>query len=99
MRNVAGIQVISKMDIPDRRSTEINATITTILGVWAFFPELRLSQLIFNSVEEWKFLHKREDLDLFYLTDENLAEAVIEYGNKYLKGVPREVGCGFDLKS
>ena len=63
-----------------RRNMEIAGLLCTLTAVAQAFPELRVGQLIMNTL-------KQKD-DLYYISDDELAERIIEYGNKYLKGVP-----------
>jgi hypothetical protein len=59
---------------------EIAGLLCTLTAVAQAFPELRVGQLIMNTLEA--------DDDLFYISDDDLAKRIIEYGNKFLRGVP-----------
>lgn len=70
------------MDDSDHRAPGVTANksevIARIMSAWNLLPGLRLGQMINNALEEAEGLP-----NLFYLADEDLAQAVSDYAARY----------------
>jgi hypothetical protein len=73
----------------NKKQAEQHALLLVLQGVWHEFPEMSLGQLLACAVEDQcNDLGLDETLSLKILDDNELADAVLAFGNKYFKGVP-----------
>lgn len=72
-----------------QKQAEQHALLLVLQGIWHEFPEMSLGQLISRAVEDQcGELGLDETMSLKILDDTELAEAIVNFGNKYLKGKP-----------